>query len=411
MRIAVFHDLPSGGAKRSLFETAQRLAKRHTLDVYVFGTANEEFCDLRPFANNYRVYPLTSPRLLKSPFGRYNQLSRWRHLQKIRRICRKIAADIDLGDYDVVLVHPSQWTQAPLVLPYLKTPSVYYCHEVPRHLYESIKFAKSGTTPSKLDRFDPFIKLYRQTARQLDWEATQAADTVLVNSQFTGQIAGQVYGVAAQVCYNGVDTDVFHPVDDCAKQNYVLSVGALQPLKGFDFLIESVALMPLPQRPQVRLVGNSEAPGYRPFLEHLAGACGVNLRIEVGLPLADLVCRYNEAALLAYVPYNEPFGLVPLEAMACGTPVLAVAEGGVLESVVDGVNGRLLPRDPHQFAATIQSWLENPQLSRQLAEQGRAYVLQKWSWDEVAVNLETYLEQTAVNKPKNIDGEFREMIG
>jgi glycosyltransferase involved in cell wall biosynthesis len=188
-------------------------------------------------------------------------------------------------------------------------------------------------------------------------------------------------------------------------------VGALQPLKGFDFLIESMALIPLLQRPQVSIVGNSEAPGYRRFLENLAKERGVDLQVEVGLPLAELVCRYNEAALLAYVPYNEPFGLVPLEAMACGTPVLAVAEGGVLESVVDGVNGRLLPRDPHQFAATIQSWLENPQLSRQLAEQGRAYVLQKWSWDEVAVNLETYLEQTAVNKPKNIDGEFREMIG
>jgi glycosyltransferase involved in cell wall biosynthesis len=400
MRIAIFHDLPSGGAKRSLFETAQRLAKRHTLDVYAFSTANEAFCDLRPWANHYYDYPLSEPRLLDSPLGRYNQFSRWRHLHKIDKLSRKVAADIDSGDYDVVWVHPSQWTQAPLILSYLQTPSVYYCHEVPRHLYEARRSAnKPGGISSKVDKFDPLIKLYRQTARQFDWEAARTADLLLVNSRFMEQMVKQIYERQAAVCYLGVDTEVFHPVEQCARQNFILSVGALQPLKGFDFLIECVALVPSAQRPLVRIVGNAEEPGYRQFLLDLAKERGVNLLVEVGLPLAELVCRYNEAALLVYVPHHEPFGLVPLEAMACGTPVLAVAEGGVLESVVDGVNGRSLPRDPHQFAAAIQSWLENPEPARQLAAQARAQVLRQWSWDAATANLEDYLGKTAVFQP------------
>jgi glycosyltransferase involved in cell wall biosynthesis len=400
MRIAIFHDLPSGGAKRALLETAQRLAQRHTLDVYAFSTADETFGDLRPWANRYDVYPLAEPRLLNSPLGRYNQFSRWLHLHKIDRLSQKIAADVDSRGYDVVFVQPSQWTQAPLLLPYLQTPSVYFCHEAPRHLYETTRLAdKSGTISAQLDKVDPFIKLYRRTARRFDWRATQTTVLLLVNSRFMQERVRQIYDRSAQICYLGVDTAVFRPIEQCAKQNFILSVGALQPLKGFDFLIECVALIPLAQRPPVRLVGNAEEPGYRQFLLDLAQARGVDLQIEVGLPLTDLVCRYNETAMLVYVPHQEPFGLVPLEAMACGTPVLAVAEGGMLESVAEGVNGRLLPRDAHQFAAAIQSWLENPEPARQLAAQAREHTLRHWSWDAAATNLEGYLGETAVSQP------------
>ncbi|NIT55971.1 MAG: glycosyltransferase, partial [Aliifodinibius sp.] len=219
------------------------------------------------------------------------------------------------------------------------------------------------------------------------------ANLVLVNSNHSKQSTKHIYNVQAQVCYHGIDSKVFHIKNDCPKQNHILSVGALQPLKGFDFLIESLSLIPSPQRPLVKIIANSVTPGYREFLENLAKEKEVNLLIEIDLPLEALVCQYNKAALLVYVPYNEPFGLVPLEAMACGAPVLGIAEGGVLETVVDGVNGRLLPRDPDQFAVAIQRHLEDPNLGRQLAETGREYVVQNWSWDKAADNMEYYLAQ------------------
>jgi glycosyltransferase involved in cell wall biosynthesis len=258
MRIAIFHDLPSGGAKRALFEKVQRLSASHDLDVFVLSTANETFCDIRPCVGNYRVYPLTSPKLLESPFGRINQFNRWLHLQSIKRLSSQIAIDIDSGGYDVVWVEPSQWTQAPLVLLYLNTPCLYYCHEATRHLYESFKIdSKSNGRLAWLNKFDPIIRLYRKTAQKLDWEAARAADMVLVNSKFTKITVDNLYKIETEIGYNGVDTDVFQIVESCPKQSFILSVGALQPLKGFDFLIESVSLIPASNRPPLKILGNS----------------------------------------------------------------------------------------------------------------------------------------------------------
>jgi glycosyltransferase involved in cell wall biosynthesis len=206
-----------------------------------------------------------------------------------------------------------------------------------------------------------------------------------------------LYKIETEIGYNWVDTDVFQIVESCPKQSFILSVGALQPLKGFDFLIESVSLIPAPNRPLLKILGNSETPGYRASIEKLAKEKGVNLQIVVGLPLDELVCQYNEAAIFVYAPYNEPFGLAPLEAMACGSLVLGVAEGGVMETVVDGVNGRLLPRNPHQFADAIQSLLDEPQLGQQMAENGREYVVQNWSWKKSVVEMEAFLMKAAGN--------------
>jgi glycosyltransferase involved in cell wall biosynthesis len=311
-------------------------------------------------------------------------------------LSRQIAIDIDSGAYDVVWIEPSQWTQAPPVLLYLNTPCLYSCHEAPRHLYESVKIdSKSDGRLPWLNKIDPLIRLYRQTARKLDLEATRAADTVLVNSKFSQKNVENLYSIEVEIGYNGVDTDVFHIVESCPKQRFVLSVGALQPLKGFDFLIESVSLIPASNRPLLKILGNSETPGYRAALENLAKEKGVKLCIEIGLRLEELVCQYNKAAVFVYAPYNEPFGLAPLEAMACGSPVLGVAEGGVMETVVDGVNGRLLSRDPNLFAITIQSLLDDSKLSQQLAENGREYVVNNWSWDKAVANMEFFLMETA----------------
>ena len=66
MRIAVFHDLPSGGAKRTLYETVKRLVPKHTVDVYALSTADEAYADLRPLVKRYYAYPFTPPRLFVS---------------------------------------------------------------------------------------------------------------------------------------------------------------------------------------------------------------------------------------------------------------------------------------------------------------------------------------------------------
>jgi glycosyltransferase involved in cell wall biosynthesis len=87
----------------------------------------------------------------------------------------------------------------------------------------------------------------------------------------------------------------------------------------------------------------------------------------------------------------EPFGLVPLEAMSCCTPVIGVFEGGVSESIVHEQTGLLVERDPRRFAAAVQHLLSNPDLAHKYGRNGREQVLKNWTWDQSAASIERYL--------------------
>ena len=134
MKIAVYHNLPSGGGKRALYELTMRLANSHEIDVYTLTCAEHEFCDLRPYCRHHHVYPFLPLPLARRPFGRLNQGIRAVDLLRLRRVQRYIARDVDRRRYDVVFVHNCQYGQAPTLLRFLRTPSVYYCQEPPRQM-------------------------------------------------------------------------------------------------------------------------------------------------------------------------------------------------------------------------------------------------------------------------------------
>jgi glycosyltransferase involved in cell wall biosynthesis len=395
MRIAIYHNLPSGGAKRTLYEAAKRLSRNHTLHEYTLDTADKEFCSLNDFTCAQFVTSFSPSRLFRSPLGRLNQLQRWRDLQTLDRLAREVSEKIDSGKYDIVFAQPCMWTQAPLVLRYLHTPSIYYCHEPPRHIYESIDRAANAKMGSfdALDRIDPLLQLYRNTGRLLDQMALRSAKLVLVNSIFIQKRVKQIYGIDSIVSYHGVDTDLFSPGPKNGHQPYVLSVGAIQPHKGYDFLIESFGYIEKRIRPSLHLIGNMENAREQNILQALAMEKGVDLHIEVGVDQETLVRRYNRAVLIAYAPYNEPFGLVPLEAMACGKPVIGVNEGGVKETVVNEYTGLLVERDARKFGEAVKLLLETPALIDQYGRNGRMNALENWSWDKSVDKLEQYLYQ------------------
>jgi glycosyltransferase involved in cell wall biosynthesis len=318
-------------------------------------------------------------------------------LQRLDRLSRRVAKEIDSQKYDVVFAQPCMWTQAPLVLRYLKTPAVYYCHEPPRHLYETHFRVVSSNSKLRraLDHVDPFIWLYRTTGRRFDRLATRAARQVLVNSIFIRDNVNKIYGIAATISHLGVDTNAFHPDSKNGKKHYVLSVGAIHPHKGYDFLIESLGYIDKMFRPTLHLVGNMKNSRDQVVLQALAKEKDVELRIEVGVDHNTLIRKYNDAVLVAYAPYNEPFGLVPLEAMACGKPVVGVREGGVKETVVNDYTGLLIDRDPQQFGRAIQTLLENPSLVALYGKNGRTHVLENWSWEKSVADLEKHLLEAA----------------
>jgi glycosyltransferase involved in cell wall biosynthesis len=126
----------------------------------------------------------------------------------------------------------------------------------------------------------------------------------------------------------------------------------------------------------------------------LAATLGVDLEIKTMVPDEELVDTLNRASLLLYTPSLEPFGFAPLEANACATPVVAVAEGGVRETVKDGVNGFLVDREPEKIAAALEKLLSDNTLARQMGDRAAAHVREHWSVESSVDRLEKHLLQT-----------------
>lgn len=404
LKIAVYHSLHSGGAKRTLFEEIKRLSVYHHLDLFSLSSAEHIFCDLRPYVKESRIYEFEPWPLFRSPFGRLNQAIRTLDLIRLREVARRMAAEIDAGGYDVVLVHPCRYTQSPWLLHFLSTPAAYYCHEPFRMLYECRPprpYTQRTRWRQALDAIDVLERLYRRALRWIDQGSLQKATLVLTNSHFTRTAIQCIYSVEAKVCYHGVDTDVFRSLE-LSSNGSVLSVGALTPLKGFDFVIEGLATVPTDRRPRLMLVSNYQEPGERTYLEHLARDRDVRMVFHTMVNDQQLVKLYNQAVLTVYAPVREPFGMVPLESMACGTPIVGVREGGVRESVVDGQTGILVDREPEEFGRAVRTLLEDEELAERYGSRGREYVAEKWTWGQAVHRLERHLISVAAGATESL---------
>jgi len=206
------------------------------------------------------------------------------------------------------------------------------------------------------------------------------------------------YEVDAPVCHLGVDCESFRPIRGINKENSLVSVGEMTPRKGFDFLIESIGCLPSGRRPVLTLICNWQSADERDYLRDLAVQHGVELRVLANLDATQLAVEYNKAKLCVYAPVMEPFGLVPLESMACGTPVVGVREGGVCESVIHNETGLLVTREPDLFADAIATLLDDDSRRVQLSRHCRAYVEERWRWERSVHALERHLENAAREK-------------
>jgi glycosyltransferase involved in cell wall biosynthesis len=398
MKIAVFHNIPSGGAKRALFEWVRRLADEHTLDVYSLTTADHDFCDIRPFASGHHVFDFAPRSLFKSPLGRLNQFQRWSDLGDLEELNRRIAEQINRGGYDVLFANTCMYTFIPALVQYVEIPSVYYLHEpFGRGFYRTFErpYLKMGGWRERMDRLDPLIGLYKGRLASIQKRSVHKTTRLLSNSRFTGERIGQEFGVEAEFSPYGVDLDGFHPVEGVRREDYVVSVGEMSPRKGFDFIVKSLGMIPAEQRPPLKLACNVVHADELAYIKDLAEQNGVQLEVLEGVKVDGLRDLYNRARLCVYAPVMEPFGLVPLEAMACGTPVVGVREGGVQESVIHEQTGLLMERDARQFGAAIKHLLADPDLAETYGRNGRAHVVRNWSWENSVAILEKHLADCA----------------
>jgi D-inositol-3-phosphate glycosyltransferase len=206
----------------------------------------------------------------------------------------------------------------------------------------------------------------------------------------------------------GVDVNRFVPHGEKAERHgwpRLLQVGRLVPRKGTDLAIAALAQVPAAELlvaggpPLERLAGDPEARR----LAKLAAEAGVGDRLVMlgGIPRKDMPALLRSADLVLCPSVYEPFGITPLEAMACAVPVVASAVGGHLDTVAHGTTGRLVtPVNAVELANTIRELLGSPRLRAAYGAAGRRRVLRRFSWDRVAAATERVYDEALVTAPR-----------
>ncbi len=202
----------------------------------------------------------------------------------------------------------------------------------------------------------------------------------------------------------GVDTDRFTPpgpVDPRGDRPRVLVVGRLVPRKGVDDAIRAMALVP---GAELVVAGGPEAACMRTDpevrrLRRIARGAGVADRVELrgAVGRDEMPALLRSADVVVCAPWYEPFGIVPLEAMACGVPVVAARVGGLVDTVVHEVTGlHVPPRDPRAIGAAVRALLEDPRRRIMMGSAGVHRARTRFDWSRVAAGtLEAYARTMA----------------
>ncbi len=406
MKIAVWHNLPSGGGKRALYYHVRGLAQRgHELSCWSLDTADHSYLPLSEFVTE-RVVPTGLND--RNGSGLTGWLAPWysaavERMQAFDEACKQCATEIAAGDFDLLFANSSVGYHVPFIMQHLRMKKVLYLQEPSRFLYEArpvLPWVSSAPDdlktplfgPRKLLANYPNLQTLRLQARQ-EWLNIRACDRVLVNSYFSRESVLRAYGVEAQVCYLGVDTTLFQNLG-LERERFIVGLGSLDPIKRVVLAIRAVALLSDP-RPPLVWIANSGSETYRETITELARSSGVTLRIQMAVTDAELVDTLNKAAMLLCTATLEPFGLAVLEANACGLPVVGVAEGGFRETIKDGANGLLVDPDAQSIAYAIDRLLRDTSLAKQMGEAGVANVHANWNLASSVDRLERNLQQVA----------------
>ncbi|BCA56280.1 hypothetical protein W02_34200 [Nitrospira sp. KM1] len=404
-RIAWIHNGDAGGSKRFAYEMVRHLAARgYLIDEYIVRgrVSNEHYLSLRPFVRASVEVTIRRtdvswlrPYLVSSLAALALTLRSRRHIDPT---LTRLAQTINSKDYDYVHIDQYPFCLAIEILPRLTQPAVLYSHEPSISRYAGfsggdetaeVRPMVSGLYPSICAR------LQRISSRLLDRQdidRTRLARLILVNSHYSREIFFQRYGAHAKVCYYGVDCATFEP-RPVPIEPIILSAGRIVRAKQHHLVIEAVASIKRPHRPHMVIatpecdehLADSE---YRDELARSAKNLDVDLRIRYRPGEHELSQLYRQALALVFVPIMEPFGLVALEAMACGTPVIGVKEAGIREFIIDGVTGMLIDREVPQIAAAIRTLQHHARLRSEMGRQGAEVVRAHWTWERAADRYE-----------------------
>ena len=271
------------------------------------------------------------------------------------------------------------------------------------HIAHTLGLVKNRTLASGA-RPEPLLRI------RVEGEIAQQANLLIASTADEGDDLIRSYGADPEHVYvvaPGIDLATFQPLDRAEARRKIgygagrllLFVGRLERLKGVEIAIRALALLRDREHDDLRLIvlGEDSRDGDESEKERLkaaASALGVRDRVDFLGSVAhhELPYFYAAADALVMPSYSESFGLVALEAQACGRPVVASGVSGLRSVVRDEVSGYLIDGDdPATYAERIGRLLADPELAQQMGRRGRL-LAQRFSWTGTAERLESLFE-------------------
>ncbi len=371
----VHHDLSvRGGAERLVCEVGDRLEKR----------GHEVFYVTSRFIPDLSYPKLRSKKVVKVGFqvrlpGGYAHayVEAFNTFRSLLKTFRRV--DVD------ALLFSKQYSLLYFAKRLRNVPSVMYVHW-PERL--------SAQVTTTLRRF------YRRPIEQMEAASFSDADAVLCNSKSTARVVSSLFSRLAIVAYPGVDTDFFKPPDleNSVDENLILSVNRFAEYKNLELAVEATCLV-LKEIPEAHLIiaGNVDKGSYAYYarLRKIVDDKGLSHAVKIVINITDtnILKLYQRCAIFLYTPTREHFGIGPLEAMACGKPVMVSDSGGPRESVIHGVTGFRLPNDPKVWAHYTVNLLQDSELRAKMGKEGRRHVERNFTWEKTVNVIESVLEE------------------
>lgn len=290
-----------------------------------------KFCQMWPEAPVFTT--VVNPKKI-GPLAQYNikpSKLQWLYTivkkhQLLIMLMPKAMEQLDMRGFDVLI--SSSHAVGKGIIPTSTAVHICYCHTPMRYAWEMEEdYLKDYGIPFFMR---PFAK--RAIAKLRRWDLTTAkrVDFFIANSRETATRIKRIYGRESEVLLPPVDDHYFKQpmVQNTQERTYYLAIGRLIPYKKFDLLIQVVNKLQLP----LVIAGTGQDEG------KLKKMAGPTVRFAGFVPDTDLPNLYANAKALL-MPQLEDAGITPLEAQACGTPVIAYGKGGALDTIVDGTTG------------------------------------------------------------------------
>ncbi len=321
MNIAIIHDWLTGfaGMERVLEQLVEIYPKA---DIFTSVTDSENLV-------RFRGHNLRSSFLQKIPLSVKKR-------QLMIPLMPYAFENLDLGKYDLVISNSSFAAKG--VITKVETPHICYCHTPTRYLWEShLDNRASGSALKKWANHN-----------LLTWDRLAALrpDYFIANSENIKKKIWKYYRRESRVVYPPVDTSRFKPYNRSEISDYYLCVGRLVPYKKVDLVIRAFNDLKKP----LYVVGTG------PEQKKLKVLAKSNIKFLGRLPDKEQAEVYGKAKAFVF-PADEDFGIVPIEALASGRPVIAYASGGALETIKEGINGTFFKEQtPQCLIDTIRNF-------------------------------------------------------